>query len=166
MTRPLQRPESIHLDAAKGWCALEAFLEANDELEKISPKLRAHPDVLEVRWQIYANLGKWDGALELASTIMALVPGEPKGYIYTASTLHELGRLEEALQTLLDAVKKFPSDEIILYDLASIACSMRRMVEASAWLAKAIEVGGDPIKLKALDDPNLDPIWKGVSRSS
>jgi hypothetical protein len=29
-------------------------------------------------------------------------------------------------------------------------------------LAKAIEAGGDAITLKALDDPNLEPIWKAI----
>ena len=62
----------------------------------ISANLRAHPSVLEVRWQVYANLEKWDGALDLATAIVKMVPQKPEGYIYTASTLQELGRQEEA----------------------------------------------------------------------
>ena len=30
----------------------------------LTANLRAHPKVLEVRWQIYANLVKWAGALD------------------------------------------------------------------------------------------------------
>ena len=33
-------------------------MEASEELEKIPPRLRAHPDVLEIRWRIYATTKK------------------------------------------------------------------------------------------------------------
>jgi hypothetical protein len=36
------------LRAAEGWLELGNHLEANEELENITPKLRAHPDVLEI----------------------------------------------------------------------------------------------------------------------
>jgi len=48
---PLQPLDSLHLRAAQGWCELHSFLEANEELEKITPESRALPSVLEVRWQ-------------------------------------------------------------------------------------------------------------------
>ena len=51
---PLEPPDSIHLKAAEGWLELGNQPEANEELEKIAPELRVHPDVLEIRWQIYA----------------------------------------------------------------------------------------------------------------
>jgi hypothetical protein len=38
---------------------------------------------------------------------MRMVPGEPEGYLYTASSLREPGRRKEALQTLLSAVEGF-----------------------------------------------------------
>ncbi len=156
----LEPPDSLHLQAAKGWCELHAFLEANEELEKITPLMRAHPEVLEVRWQIYANLEKWEGALDLAQAIMKLVPEKPEGYIYCASSLQELGRREQAYRTLTDAAKRFPQDEIILYDLACVCCLLGRIAEARDWLARAIEAGGDAIKLRALDDPDLEPLWQ------
>jgi hypothetical protein len=32
------------------------------ELDNITPELRVHPAVLEVRWQIYAKAKRWDPA--------------------------------------------------------------------------------------------------------
>jgi len=52
--KPLEPPDSIHLEAAQGWCELHAFAEADAELDKIAASLCAHPKVLEVRW---INLG-------------------------------------------------------------------------------------------------------------
>jgi len=57
---PLQPPDSIHLEAALGWLELGNYPESNEELEKITASLRSHPDVLEVRWQIYAKFKKWE----------------------------------------------------------------------------------------------------------
>ena len=48
-------------------CGLYAFAQADAELDNIIASLRSHPKVLEVRWQIYANLEKWAGALEAPS---------------------------------------------------------------------------------------------------
>jgi hypothetical protein len=65
MTPPLQPPDSLHLQAAQGWCELHAFLEANDELEKNCPAApRPPPPVLEVRWHIYAHAKKWDACVD------------------------------------------------------------------------------------------------------
>ena len=79
--KALQPIDSLHLQAAQGWCELHAFAEADAELDKIAASLRAHPKVLEVRWQIYTNLEKWAGALDIASAIVNLVPDWPSGWI-------------------------------------------------------------------------------------
>ena len=46
---PLEFTESDlqHLRAAQGWIELGLWDVANDELEQITPELRAHPDVLK-----------------------------------------------------------------------------------------------------------------------
>jgi hypothetical protein len=59
-----------HLEAAHGWFELGNHLEANEELERITPENRACPAVLEVRWQIYAKAGKWGAALDIASALI------------------------------------------------------------------------------------------------
>jgi hypothetical protein len=77
MIKPLDFQDQRHLEAAQSWCELHAFWEADAELDNITASLRAHPSVLEVRWQIYANLEKWAGALDIASAIVKLVPDWP-----------------------------------------------------------------------------------------
>ena len=57
-------------------------VEAGRELEEIAPKLRIHPAVLEVRWQIYSNLKKREGALDIASGFVKLVPDWSSGWVY------------------------------------------------------------------------------------
>jgi predicted Zn-dependent protease len=128
--KPLEPPDSLHLQAAHGWCELHSFQEANDELEKIAPTLRAHPSVLEVRWQICANLEKWDGALDTASAIVTARPDWANGWIYKASSMTELNRHQEAYETLRASAARFPGDEIIPYDLACVCCALKRVTHA------------------------------------
>ena len=39
-----------HLRAAEGWLELGDWHSANEELENVTRELRAHPDVLAMRW--------------------------------------------------------------------------------------------------------------------
>ena len=94
--KPLPHPDNKHLEAAEGWLGLGDHLAANEELEQISPKLRAHPYVLEVRYQIYSKAKKWDGAVEIARTMAKSLPDNPWGSFHLAYALHELKQTQEA----------------------------------------------------------------------
>jgi tetratricopeptide (TPR) repeat protein len=162
--KPLEPPDSLHLQDAQGWCELHAFADAEAELDKIAASFRDHPKVLEVRWQICANLEKWTAALDISSAILKMVPKWPSGWIYRASSLTELNRQQDAYETLSAAAALFPGDEIIPYDLACVCCALKRVDEARSWLGKAIEAGGNEIKLKALDDSDLEPLWREIGK--
>src|ERR1035441_11061527 len=82
-----------HLEAADGWLGLGNHVEADEELEQITPENRAHPAVLEIRWQIYAKAKKWNAALDIASALIQSVPEHPLGWVHRAYSLHEqIGR--------------------------------------------------------------------------
>ena len=82
-------------------------------MDNITAKLRAHPSVLEVRWQIYANLEKWDGALDIASAIVKMVPAWPSGWIYWASSMIELD--PRGIRDTERGGSPLSGDEITLY---------------------------------------------------
>ena len=48
--------------------------EANEELELIDAPLRSHPDVLEVRWGIYAKVKNWEACLDIGKAMVKLDP--------------------------------------------------------------------------------------------
>ncbi len=74
MTKPLDPDDQRHLKAAEGWIGLGNCIEADKELDNLTASLRAHPKVQEFRWEVYANLEKWAGALDIASVIVQLAP--------------------------------------------------------------------------------------------
>ena len=59
---------NYYLNSARGWVELGNCIEASKELDKITPSQRTHPDILEVRWQIYAK-GRFGANSQIASAI-------------------------------------------------------------------------------------------------
>src|ERR1039457_1350006 len=78
----MTQPDSHHLLAAQGWLELGNHLEANEELENISPEMGVHPDVLNLRWHIYSKAGKWDACVDIASALIDLAPECSLGWIH------------------------------------------------------------------------------------
>ena len=163
---PLQPPDSHHLLAAQGWLELGNHVEANRELQNIAPLLRAHPHVLEMRWQICAVAKDWDAALAIASSLVRLMPENPFGWIHRSFALHELKRTAEARDNLMPVLDKFPSQAILRYNLACYECQLGRLQQAKDWLQKALAIG-DPkeIKRMALEDPDLEPLWNDIRQT-
>src|SRR5690242_10136409 len=159
----LPLPDKRHLDAAQGWLGLGCQQEANDELEMISPQLRAHPDVLRVRYEVYAAAGKWEHATEVANGLTMLVPEHAFGVVHLAYALHALKRTKEAWDVLLPVVDKFPNEYLLRYNLACYAAQLGDLSASRAWLEKAIDLAGaSEVKEMALDDPDLEPLWEKI----
>jgi tetratricopeptide (TPR) repeat protein len=152
------------LNAAEGWLELGDWVQANEELELITPEMRAHPSVLRASWGIYAKGGKWELAAEVAQGITVILPDNAWGYIHFAYSLHELKRTKEAQAVLLPVADKFPDQYIIRYNLACYCCQLGELKDGLRWLGKAIDLAGKKhIRTMALEDSDLKPLWKQIS---
>ena len=166
MTSPLQPPDSHHLQAAQGWVELGNHIEADAELDNIAANLRAHPDVLNVRWEIYAAAKKWEAALDIAAALIQLDPESPLGWVNRSYALHELKRTAEARDNLLRVVDKFPDTATMRYNMACYECQLGRLEQAKQWLGKAFALGdAEELKLAALDDRDLEPLWRQIGKA-
>ena len=165
--KPLEPPATLHLLAAQGWLELGNQVEADTELDNITARLRAHPDVLNVRWEIYAAAKKWPAALDIAAALIQLDPDDPLGWANRSYSLHELKkRAAEARDNLLRMVDKFPASATMRYNLACYACQLGNLERAKQWLEKAFALGGArKMRLAALDDPDLEPLWKEAGKT-
>lgn len=160
---PLEHPDSLHLKAAQGWLELGNHLEADKELDEITPELRKHPDVLEVRWQIYAKARKWEACVDIASAVVKLAPKRADGWIHRSFALHELERTREAFDKLLPVAGKFPKEWLIPYNLACYCAQLGRLDECREWFKKAMAIDEHTVKRAAIDDPDLKPLWDSMS---
>ena len=159
----LKHPDTMHFKAAVGWIQLGDYDSANDELENIRAEWRAHPDVLELRWLIYSHHEQWDACLDITSAIVKMAPDRVSGWVHKAYSLRRsnAGDLERAKAVLLEAAKLFPDDDMIQYNLACYCAQLGQLDAAKEHLYKSYELGdAKQIKLMALDDEDLKPLWK------
>ena len=153
---------------SQGWLELGNHLEANEELEKITPELRGHPDVLQTRWHIYTAAERWDACLDIATALTTVAPKNPPSWCSRAAALHGLGRTTEAREVLLGGVDAAGENWFMFYELARYCCLLDRTPEARAWLGKAFDLTANPkaaakFKLLALEDEDLKTLWSGGS---
>ena len=159
MIPTLESPDDMYVEAAMGWCELGAFDEATSELKSVRPDLLNNPLVLEAQWHICAGLKKRKEALRIAEMLVESFPNWPNGWLYKARSLAQMGRDVEALDTALLGNFRFSSDEHALYGAASGCCALGKLDEAESLLERAIEVGGEVVRLVALKDRDFKPLW-------
>ena len=147
--------------AAQGWLELGDWKSAEQELEELTPKHLARPEVLELRWLIHAKGKRWNDAEEVARKLARFAPDKADSFINLAFALHELKRTAEARDILLPVVTKFPKVWTIPYNLACYAAQLGELAEARDWLAQAFKLGNaKEIKAQAAEDPDLAPLWE------
>lgn len=149
-----------HFDAAEGWLYLGDWQSANAELEELTPRMRAHPDVLVLRCEIYAKAEKWEQVVEVASTLVKHAPKLADGWIHRSFALHVLKRTQEAFDLLQPAAELCPRLWTIPYNLSCYAAQLRRMDDAEKWFKRAMELNERAVKASAIDDPDLNPLWE------
>ena len=88
--KKLSDQDKMFLDAAEGWLGLGDHLAANEELEQITPELRAHRKVLAVNLDIYWEAKNWEAVVHIASALATLKPDNAHGWIGRSFALHEL----------------------------------------------------------------------------
>jgi tetratricopeptide (TPR) repeat protein len=159
-------PDVFCVNAAMGWLELGNPKEALSELQQISPMYASHPDVLEVKWHIWARMDRWDCSLPIAKTICEVAPDRPQGWLHQAVSLYRLKKTEEAWNLLLPMADKFPQSWVIPYDLACYACQLGKLEEGRAWLRKAFRLGeAEEVRSAALSDPDLEQLWPEIESS-
>jgi len=167
--KPLEAPDSLFLEAAEGWLGLGDWQEANQELERIRPELRRHPDVLKVRWTICALAKDWDVSVEIGQLLVEVEPEESFGWVNHAYALRRssAGGLQAAYHALKPAAERFKDVEQVGFNLACYACQLGALEDARQWLAKAFSAAvrhGTAARLKheALAESDLEPLWKEI----
>jgi predicted Zn-dependent protease len=162
--KPLDAPDHFHVQAAEGWLGLGDIESASSELREISPAERAHPAVLTVRYQLYAQAKQWDTALEVADDLVKMLPDEPFVWINLAYATRRKtgGSIPEARNILLGAEPKFPRHYLFPYNLACYCSQLGELEQAELWLKKASKIDNGTVKKMAVDDPDLKPLWESL----
>jgi tetratricopeptide (TPR) repeat protein len=164
--KKLEHPDTLYLQAAQGWLELGNHIEADRELDEITPELRAHPNVLLLRCEIYSHAKQWESVVTIADTLVNIAPRILGGWIHRSFALHELKRTQEAYDKLLPAAELYPKEYLVRYNLACYTAQLGQIKKAEDWLKAAMALNESEVKEIALDDPDLEPLWKGMEGSS
>jgi hypothetical protein len=121
-TPELEQDDRRHLDAAEGWLGLGNWSEANEELEQISPAMRAHPEVLGVRYDVYSHAAKWDACLDIGEALVKLMPTSSLGWINRSYALRRApgGGVQAAYEALLPGAHEAKDPVGVFFNLASM----------------------------------------------
>jgi predicted Zn-dependent protease len=161
----LEPPDTHYLSAAIGWLELGNPAEARAELARIRPAQQEHPDSLEARWWVAAEEKRWEEGLQIAQALLRRAPKRSSGWLHQAYALRRApdGGVFKAWNALLPAFDKFPKEPTIPYNLSCYACQMQQLDTARLWLKRAVKIGGkERIKRMALEDRDLEPLWKEI----
>jgi tetratricopeptide (TPR) repeat protein len=157
----LEPPDQQFFTAACGYVQLQMFQEANEELEKTDPFLRAAPEILALRIEIYRGLQKWELMSELTRRLTEFDPDNPQWPVSLAYATRRGSSIEAAKEILLNAESKFPKEPVIKYNLACYCCQLGEIENAKNYLKKAFEIDSN-WRIAALDDPDLKPLWNDL----
>lgn len=173
MQRLTQAPASVTLDAsdhyhvraAEGWLELGAVTAAFNELENIQPQARLHPDVLRLRYGIYAKAEKWEYAFTIAEGLARLIPDDAEPFLWRSDSARRMqgGSVLQAFDLLRDVVDDFPHEPAFSFAMACYACELCDVSQARSWLHRAFEIAErngtkQHWKTRALDEPDLAPL--------
>lgn len=163
--KPIEAPDSHHLNAACGWLELGNRVEARAELALVSPENQSHPGVLDLHWSICAAEKNWDAAFGYAQQLIVAMPDEPTGWLHCAYALRRKtgGSVALARDFLEPAADKFPDEPVIAFNLACYECQLQQLDKARGWFKRACEIGGPKeIQAMALADEDLKSLWPEI----
>jgi predicted Zn-dependent protease len=161
---PLEPPDRQFFDAACGYVQLGMLQEANTELENIDLFLRAAPEILALRIEIYRGSQKRELMAELAKRLIESQPDNPEWPVSLAYATRRAISIEAAKEILLNAEAKFPREAVINYNLACYECQLGNVESAKNYLKQAFKIDSH-WRIAALEDADLERLWDSVKRS-
>jgi tetratricopeptide (TPR) repeat protein len=147
-----------HVLASSGYVELGMLDDAAMVLEEIAPEDKTRNEVLGARVVLYTAAQKWDMAEAIASHLVKVDPNNEAWWIHLAYSVRRIEGVEKAEAILLRAMAIHPKIAMIAFHLACCASVMGRIEEAKDRLRQAIKLDED-IRLLALDDQDLRPLW-------
>src|SRR5688572_23804320 len=98
------------------------FDDAMQELKSLPKEAQKEPPAVEMRLAIHMQGKRWKDALKAAKELCEMRPDSSSGFIHAAFSLHELGRTQEARDTLLKGPASLHKEATYHYNLACYEC--------------------------------------------
>jgi predicted Zn-dependent protease len=146
-----------NIRAAEGYADLGMYDDALAELDELDPDEQERLETLRMRAEIVLRKRDWRSALRLSLKACQLYPNESSGFIHAAFCLHELGRTQDAKQTLLDGPAKLLDEPVYYYNLGCYDAVLGNLDQAKAYLHASFRLDKS-FRDMAKNDPDLERI--------
>jgi predicted Zn-dependent protease len=143
--------------AAEGFAELGMYDDALAELDEVDPDFQDTLQMLRMRVEIVLRKRSWKAALRFSLRARRLYPSESWAFIHAAFCLHELGRTQEAKETLLDGPDKLLEEPVYYYNLGCYDAVLGNLHQAKAYLRTSFRLDKSFREL-AKSDPDLERI--------
>jgi len=148
-----------------GYLNLEMVEEAQGELGAISPGLMASEEFLGLMATICLKSGNWEHLRTVSIILVSKWPGECMHWIWLGTATRHCLSIAEAERVLQRALQTLPSEPLVHFNLACYAAQTGDLKLARERLARAINLDLT-LRLKALDEPDLEPLWDDLGKTS
>jgi tetratricopeptide (TPR) repeat protein len=135
-----------HLEAARGYLALEMPEHALREIGQIGGKVRDAADCLRLKGDAFKALLRDDDAVTAYTRTLVEWPDCLPALLGIATCYRRLGQLGRAVAAVEDANRYHPNEPAVLFALARLYMLTGETSRALGWLGRAVrmcpEVGG------------------------
>jgi tetratricopeptide (TPR) repeat protein len=130
--------EQAKLQRAHCLFNLGKFSEAVEPYKEYIEKNPGDDMIISFLAETYENLNDWTNALYLYEQAMAINPDVPVVWIGKACCLHNIGKLDEAYDTICSADEKFPQTLDIIYYRALVEKDIAYETNQELYIIKAL----------------------------
>ena len=156
-TMQSERDEILYRKAmtyANGYRELGMFDDALAELDGMKPCEHSRKETLQMRLAVLMEATRWEEALPIANRLASIESSDPGHLVNLAFVTRRANSLSGARSILETAVKRFPKEAIIHYNLGCYACCNEEMDTAKLHLLRAFELDESYLKM-SLEDEDL-----------
>src|SRR5690606_31590640 len=128
------------LSYANGYRELGMHDDALAELDLLDSELAIRPPALQMRLAVLMDARRWREALQPANLLAATSSSDSAHLVNLAFVTRRADSIEAAQTILESAVKTFPDDAIIHYNLGCYACRLGDLEKAKRRLRRAFAI--------------------------
>jgi len=153
----VNRLDSI-LAPAQGYFELGLFNDAWEELDKLEPKAKAHPDVLLLRLDILLALSRWEDVVTMGIGCCSTWCDFDGFFLKTARALIHLNDFGHAYNLLKNAPESLHALPEYHHEVARCAAKQGLRSEARNALQECFN-RDKSYRLRVLDDPDFEAVF-------
>jgi len=159
--RPVERDQNVRV-GARPLRVGEKRAHPGYPLPPFPPEDRAHPDVLDLRLGIFIAMKRYESAAILAESLISKGSRAPTVFLLGAQAVRESRSIPEAIELLAKGERLLEKNPLFHYTMACLLCQAGDIPATKKRLEETFRLDMG-YREKALEDADLEPLWRSLS---